>query len=168
MKASIFTFAYAIGLLVFQPAFAAPTHIAKTCPNCKCNWIDATGNDSATPVPRLFDRVRDKGKPEDKTNHANFYYPVKSDATMPCPPKGRAKECGCRILIHSTWTEANGTQHEDDVVVHAGTDGLRQSQVDDREMRLRNTYHKAPLLTLTPICALLDANGEPEYGEPHR
>jgi len=154
--------------LGYVHAYAGETHQPVLCPDCACRWLDAAGNTSAEPVTHLPSSIHHPTE-EQRRNRFNHKYTIGSDPAHPCPPKDKAKICKCMIVIKSTWTDAKEGAQVNETVHEAGDKGFSEGDLAKERERLTSTFTKAPLPTvsLSPVCAMLDEDGKPKYGQPH-
>jgi hypothetical protein len=154
--------------LAYGHAHAGDTHQPVPCPDCSCQWLDAAGAASSEPVTHLPASLHNPTEGQ-RSNPFNHKYLIRSDPAHPCPPEGKAKTCKCMIVMKATWTEAKEGAQVNETVHEAGDKGLSEGDVNKERERLTSTYHKAPLPTvsLSPICAMLNEKGVPQYGQPH-
>jgi len=143
-------------LLLASPVLCA-AKTAKTCADCGCIWVDATGKQNATPVPIL---IREG---IDKNNDFNYAYEVKSDPAAKKKCEGRT--CNCRIIVRTTEV-IKGVKQVSDYVRPAGKgkDSYRLGSFKKGDAEAKK---KGGGVELIPACVLLGEDGEPEYGQAH-
>jgi hypothetical protein len=152
-----FAIAMLFGTLLLGIPVLCAGKTAKTCPDCGCIWLDASGKQSVTPVPIL---IRERSE---QNNDFNYAYEAKSDPAA--KKKCEGKTCNCRIIVR-TMEVVKDEKHVSDLVRHAGK-GDHSYRLGNFKKEDAEAKKKGGGVELIPACVLLGEDGEPEYGTPH-